>query len=152
MKNKYLLILSLTILILSPLKAQKLEIPKGTNTIIAETSLSKSQNYINIIKTLYLNGYAVQYADSTIGVISTQPINCGNIQTLTFSIVVEDNKIILRGQATSTLEVSYGTVSDRGPITEIAFKGMIGSARRDAWNAFNNFACKLSNKITYELQ
>lgn len=75
-------------------------IPKKTNKIIINNSLTAEENYIHVGKTLVKNGYGLKTSNKDFGIFETEPKNmkrAGNVLCI-FNVSISDSNIVLTGK------------------------------------------------------
>jgi len=109
-------------------------------------------NYGKTVSSLMYEGFGIQYADSLIGIISTQPRATMPGYTIIINALISDSTIAMRGQMASSMSLTFGSATAGPSATEMTKKGQKGSPLRESWNMMEKVARTLSDSLIYEIR
>lgn len=123
-------------------------IPPKANTIIITDTLTMNQYYSTITEILFESGYGIQSTDKETGTITTteKAYKNGSIKLV---ILVKDNKVLLRGDFKSDLEISLYGVTSEASWSVIENIGGKKSVYQNAWSELQKFANVIPGKKEY---
>ena len=123
-------------------------IPQKANTIIITDTLSATSYWKVVSALLIEKGYGIQSLDKETGTISSMPRSFKNGE-IRINILVQDQRVLLRGDLTTGIGIDYGQVSSGPSWFMIEYRGTKNAAYYNAWMELYEFAKAIPGKKEY---
>lgn len=123
------------------------ECPKRTNKLIANTGLSKEDNFLKVGQTLIDNNFEIDVKDRDFYTISTKQKMVNGTDGYALNFIIKDSIIILTGKIKSNIKITMYGVQSEGHWFRVENKGGLSNPFRQSFNEMYDLFKKISINI-----